>query len=426
MISQIETEHPALPAVSAEQNVPLDNQNLTNNRLPHGVAPETYGLLLFARDHKEILNVVDALDKGKNRIVNPSRNLIGVYFGTEASIRDLAKAVGGDRATTKRRILDGLEVIWEHLPPELQSQYPKEKTVRLKDSTSISCWEARKRSNAAVTLWQDKNYREKTLQSLRNRKNDPNFITTMRAISEVRPSPMEGKTHSQKTVAKITNTTQQNWNKQHGIESNDPLAKKTALVAEWQRLSQLLEHSPSSTEITRLKREGKTRFSTTMYKQEFGQGSFAKAKEILAYFSSIQEFAVTLLQNPSKILTRSVLEKDVKAVHATVMSELSSILSASSIEEVEERTKALNGKISEIKRELNAKMHEYDLRIGEDEKSMWSYAVEHNLLPKMLQGNMLTHQEIDLLRRYFENGIIGEKLTVTIFDRFTVATAKIA
>jgi hypothetical protein len=216
------------------------------------------------------------------------------------------------------------------------------------------------------------------------------------------------------------------WKKAIGRADYLTLYDRESLINEWLQLTQMLGHDPSYRELRKLKREGHTKFSVGVYQKEFGEGSFAKAKEILAYFSSIQEFAATLLQNPSKILTRSVLEKDVKAVHATIMSELSSILSASSIEEVEERTKALNGKISEIKRGLNAKMHEYDLRIGEDEKSMWSYAVEHNLLPKMLQGNMLTHQEIDLLRRYFENGIIGKKLTVTIFDRFTVATAKIA
>lgn len=147
------------------------------------------------------------------------------------------------------------------------------------------------RSEAAKALWQDEGYRQKVIGALEQRKNNPQFIETMRAVSQGRPSPMEGKTHSQASVAKITNTTQENWNKQHGIDHNDPLAKRNALVAEWQRLFQLLEHSPSSTEITRLKQEGDTEFSVTMYKREFGQGSFTRAKEALAAITKEQLIA---------------------------------------------------------------------------------------------------------------------------------------
>ena len=368
MINQIER---GLPHASQD----AQNDQANNNKLPHGVAPETHGLLLYARDHKEILHRVDSLNKGK-KIANPTRNLLAVYFGTETTLSALPKFVGGNRTTNTRRILQGLEIIWNHVPPEIQSQYPKEKAVRLKE----------------------------------NQLN----------------SPMEGKKHSDTTIAKIRDTTQKNWNIRHDIEPNDRLAKKTALVAEWQRLSQLFGHSPSSTEITRLKQEGNTKFSVTMYKQEFGQGSFKKAREILDRVTSIQNFATDLLQNPSKILSHSVLEKDVKAIHATIMSELSSILSTSSIEEVEERTKALNDKIPGIKGGLDTKINHFHLMIGRDEKSMWSYAVDQNLLPQILQGNMLTQQEIYLLRRYFENGIIGEKLTEQIFNTFTIAVAKIS
>lgn len=147
------------------------------------------------------------------------------------------------------------------------------------------------RSEVAKTLWRDPRYKEKTLAGIRRKKDDPNFIQTMREIGQRRTPVMQGKGHKEETIDKIRKSTQENWNKQHGIDHNDPLAKRNALIAEWQRLSKLLEHSPSSKEITKLKHQGETRFSTTMYKQEFGEGSFTRAKETLATITKEQVIA---------------------------------------------------------------------------------------------------------------------------------------
>lgn len=52
-------------------------------------------------------------------------------------------------------------------------------------------------------------------------------------------------------------------------------------VEEFIRITQLLEHHPSSTDISHLKERGGTRFSVTFYATRFGQGSFVKARENL-------------------------------------------------------------------------------------------------------------------------------------------------
>lgn len=286
---------------------------------------------------------------------------------------------------------------------------------------------SKSRSQIAKDLWQNNDYREKTVEALKGRRNNPEFIAKMQQLSKGMLSPMDGKRHSEETVAKIRATTQENWNKRHGIEqADDPLAKRNALISEWLRLSQLLGHSPSSTEITMLNKQRATKFSITMYKKEFGQGSFTRAKEILICINSIQNFMTSLLHNPSKILRGSVLEKDIKTTYETVMAELQSIFSTPSIDNVREKVEALNAKISQIKGGLTAKRHTIDLHIGNDERGMWAYAVQNNLLSEILQTNMVTQQEIDLLRRYFENGIIAENLTETIFNRFTVAVARVS
>ena len=149
-------------------------------------------------------------------------------------------------------------------------------------------------------------------------------------------------------------------------------------------------------------------------------------KMAITPLTSIQHFATTLLQNPSQILRHPVLEKDVKKIYETIMARLDSVLSFSSIEEFGKKAQALTDEIPAIKKSLNAKLPTLDLHIGEDERSMWNYAIEHNLLPKILQTKILAQQEIDLLRRYFENGIIGEKLTENVFNKFTTAVARIS
>lgn len=220
------------------------------------------------------------------------------------------------------------------------------------------------RSEAAKTLWQDEGYRQKVIAALQQRKNDPEFIERMRTISKGRPSPMEGKTHSPETVRKIRVSTQNNWNTIHGIEPNDPLAKRTELLTEWQQLTTLLGHCPSLREITRLKREGKTRFSTIMYKQEFGEGSFTRAEEALA---------------------------------------------------------------ATTKEQLIAKTNNFFVyRLGKDERSMWQYTVEHNLQHAMVQAGLITKEELELIRQYYEDKIAGDNLTEQIFNKFTIALAKVA
>src|SRR3989344_4144625 len=278
-----------------ETELPVGTQSSKENGYnpPHGVSQETYEIIIYARDHKEILDKVDLLDKGK-RIINPTRNLIVIYCSTEASLRDVAKSTGGGKGTNAKRILRGLEIIWEQLPDGIQVLYPKEKAVRLKKPKPISSRENVKRGKTAKSLWENQEYRNKTVEALKERKDDPEFIARMRQISQGRLSPMEGRTHSQETIAKITKVTQENWNKLHGIETtDDPLTKRKALLAEWIKLTRLLKHVPSSKDIIRLKKEGKTRFSTTMYRKEFGEGSFIKAKKfILEHLSSERTKAV--------------------------------------------------------------------------------------------------------------------------------------
>lgn len=292
--------------------------------------------------------------KGKiPQAIGITRDMIGFYLTIVSEDQRLA-----DRYTELTELTESTE------SPEPQEQPPAPEPLvpSARQDTPISSM----RSMAAKNLWQDEDYRQKVIRALEQRKNDPEFIEKMRAISKGRPSPMEGKTHSPETARKISASTQNNWNTIHGIEPNDPLAKRTELFTEWQQLTALLGHCPSLREITRLKREGKTRFSVTMYKQEFGQGSFTRAKEALAT-------------------------------------------------------------ITKTKEQLSAKSHKFSAsRFGKDERSMWQYTVEHNLQHTMVQAGLITEEQLELIRQYYEENIIGENLSEEIFERFTIAVANTA
>lgn len=426
MVRHIEYEPPSLPEVSDKHNGSLDNQiNLPNDKLPHGVAPETYGLLLYADDRKEILDIVDSLDEGKNRIKNPTRKLLSVYYFSEVSGRDLQKSVGGDRVTNGRRMLEALEVIWQHAPPEIQLQYPKEKAVRLKEDQSNSPQTLKKISELAKTIWQRKDYREKNKAS---RKNNPVFLQHMREIKKGTPSPTKGKHFKEIQRGNIRLGAQRRANNHYGLEPDtDRSTKRVILFNAWLVATQFLGHPPSYPETVKLRREGIIRFGPEIFQKEFGEGSFTRAKEVLRSLCRTVSFLNNLQENPYKLIGRPILERDIKKIDLEIRADIQSALSASSIDKLERKTIELEERLDTIKEQLKPKVrHIIESQIGIDESSIWKYVIEHNLLNALVQTGEITRQELDMVIDYFEKKIIREGLKLEIFDRFTIAAARAA
>lgn len=346
---------------SEVNHMPLVNPGQNESKISHGVSSETYGFLIAAQVH----NAFDNID-------STTRNSIAIYYGTGISLTELPNYIGakGNKTTVRNRILKGLDRAWEQLPLQAQLQFPKEQVIKLKD-IYISPRLVARRREIAVTLWQDINYRKKNIETHRRKtNNNPGVISKIQEISHGRKPPMEGKHHTPATIEKIKSSIQKSWNQRHGIRTDDPLAKRTALFYEWQRISLLLGHSPSSRKITRLKHEGKTRFSTTMYEQEFGEGSFTKAKSVL----------IETLKN--------------KTINSKKQTPYPSLIKSN---------------------------------IGREERSMWDYAVKNNLLPKILTSGIITKQELDSIKDYFENmRRIEQGLTMETFNKFTIAVANVA
>lgn len=358
MISRTERELPS--------NSSLNTQNdlVNNKKLPHGVAPETYGLLLFARDHIEVLDKIDSLDKGK-RIINPTRNLIGIYYGTEASLRDLAKATGGNRTTNaKRRILNGLVTIWQNLPTELQLLYPKEKAIKLKENISTSPRIFEKRSQAIKNLWENEEYREKNISALR---------------SEV-------------AKEKKRRSLQQNW-----------IMRKTV-----QRFLQ----EELDMEINNRTQDAKKGYREVLH----AAGS--------ALYDAIS-FLNTLRERPAELVPdRAILERDIKAIHEAIKDNIRNTFSTAS-SSLAEKVHMLSEAIEASKVRLSTRRrNEIEMKIGIDEETLWKYVRDNNLFAKILGTGVITEEKLRMIEDYFDRRIIREGLTISVFDRFTIAVAK--
>lgn len=324
---RLETGHTPLSEVVKENRPSPD----APKNPPHGVAAETYGLLLYARDHKEILDAVDSLDKGK-KIVNPTRNLLAVYFATGASLRDLPKFVGGDRITNGKRMLKALEVIWQHSPPTIQLQYPKEKAVRVKELPFLSPSRSKKLSDTTKAIWQDDDKRKELVEAVK------------------------------RGVQRYCNA------KYYAIEETaDSSAKRQLLLDEAKRLIIQIGRSPTSPELYRLYKEGETLFSRTVYENEFSQkGHYREAwkkieSELLnpiitalagPSFEAAQRLTGYLTSKSTELAKHGISEKDISKHTVQIEQACGKILSATSEQEVNQAVERLNLLLSRIKRKI--------------------------------------------------------------------------
>ncbi|MBI4100423.1 hypothetical protein HY439_01650 [Candidatus Microgenomates bacterium] len=132
-----------IPRPTAAETTPTPDKPPT---LPKGLAQETYEFLIEAQRFRAY-----------EELSLKQRNLIGIYFGTEARLKDLASiARVNDAGTVRYLIVSGLEKMWNRLPSNFQGKYPKEKVIRLKgglsDSVRVKMSESRRgKKHSAAT-----------------------------------------------------------------------------------------------------------------------------------------------------------------------------------------------------------------------------------------------------------------------------------
>lgn len=196
---------------------------------------------------------------------------------------------------------------------------------------------------------------------------------------------------------------------------------KSNLLDEWIRLSNLLGRSPLPNDIESLHTENATRFPRSVYEKHFGKGDFEEAKTVLDCLSYIQNFADTIFNNPIEIFPRPVAIKDVLEARERILAELSSILTLDNVDELREKALALKEETQVIQKEIGRKPHSVLGEIGEDERSIWETIVTSNLENAMIAQGIATQSDFDLVREFFEKGLVGEGLNTDTLTRFSLA-----
>lgn len=148
--------------------------------------------------------VMESIKRGLYRSLDAqTRNLIGLYFGTESSIRELlpyARKEDGRSFSppkTSRLILEGLKTMWEGLPENIKNNFPKEEVIKLKDSRITSSRTLEKKRIGTKGQWEDGNKKSRLMTGLRRAKQTPAFREKMSRIAKspafTAPTPEKSK-----------------------------------------------------------------------------------------------------------------------------------------------------------------------------------------------------------------------------------------
>lgn len=192
-------------------------------RTPISPLSQDYGEIAPRVDPKtaEFLSVLvrlNLLDNLKPQI----KKLITHYFFRDISTRDLAEENGTGKSAISSRVLNGLETAWEAFPNEIKNRYPRKDVVKMKNPLIASPSTTDKKRKAAITLWENEEYRTKTKKSLKKRRWDPQFIEKMREIGRGKFVPGQHNGTSENKRTKISKGVKKSWIlRKHDISKDD-------------------------------------------------------------------------------------------------------------------------------------------------------------------------------------------------------------
>ena len=187
-------KRPYSPAPEAQDPTVLES--LLRRR---GINPKTY----------EFITVCISQGVHQN-LTAIQRNLIGVYHGTSSSLDDLRQmAETGNKQTVKNRIMSGMTKMWQSLPPEDQTRFPKEETLLLKNPHSEET--RKKMSEAQRANWQDPEYRTRQSDAIGAIWQNPQYRARMSNHLETLHQGNKGKTPSEETRRRMSEARRELW-----------------------------------------------------------------------------------------------------------------------------------------------------------------------------------------------------------------------
>lgn len=95
------------------------------------------------------------------------RNLIGIYYGSQATLEDLVQvAQVTSRKSVRQLIISGMEELWRNLPSDLQEKHPREKVIKFKKRFDHRAKE--RMSKSRTFYWQDHVRRDSISERLKS------------------------------------------------------------------------------------------------------------------------------------------------------------------------------------------------------------------------------------------------------------------
>ncbi len=104
--------------------------------LPHGVSPIVRNFLLDCISYGAVSELMVSPRKTDNFNPKRNRNIIGLYFGSEATSYELAKMYGISRNRVTQIIKEGMLKMHSALPDEIRDKYSEEEILKMKTGHS--------------------------------------------------------------------------------------------------------------------------------------------------------------------------------------------------------------------------------------------------------------------------------------------------
>ncbi len=105
-------------------------------QLPYGVSPIVREFLLDCIRCKAPSTLDEPKVEKRGFIPTRQRNLIGAYYGSDATTYDLGRIYRLDRKTVTLLIKEGMSEMWKVLPDDLRDKYKEEEILKMKEGHS--------------------------------------------------------------------------------------------------------------------------------------------------------------------------------------------------------------------------------------------------------------------------------------------------
>lgn len=123
----LETRHPFSPIRGEDSVQAIADVIPSQSQCPRNVSPKAWGFLGVAREGGA-LGELTKQPNGDRKV-----EVLGLFIGEELSLRQIVARLEIASKNIRYLVLDGVEKVWQSLPPDVQQQFPLEKIKSLRE-----------------------------------------------------------------------------------------------------------------------------------------------------------------------------------------------------------------------------------------------------------------------------------------------------